>query len=118
METKDYPKEWQTNKNLRWWLSLQDDKEMFVTTGDERVVYDCIAVEFAKQFHAEDIAKKDETIKAKNSEIRELKKEVESTAETLCNFIAVNYSMPDKPRFAYWEDLAALAKTLEKYKEE
>jgi len=66
MDISKYPKEWQTNKNLRWWLACRNDDEI-VSTDEDKYIHEVVAVEFAKQFHREDMLK----LKEENKKLRE-----------------------------------------------
>jgi len=53
MDVKDFPKEWRTEKNLRWWLSQREEE--FISSEDDKYVNEYLAVEFAKQFHRREL---------------------------------------------------------------
>lgn len=61
VDVSNYPEEWKTDKNLRWWLSKREDESVMVP--DEIWVREDEAVEFAKQFHAPEIKKLETLLK-------------------------------------------------------
>ena len=52
----DIPKEWQTNKNLRYWISQQPNEEV-MSTPEDFFLHESEVVKFAKQFHKEELEK-------------------------------------------------------------
>ena len=49
-----YPQEWRTNKNFKWWEYHNAPRDIIILPED-CFYHEAVIVEFAKQYHAEDI---------------------------------------------------------------
>ena len=54
INTDKFPEKWKTNKNLQWFLHNYPEEELLIHPEDE-FIHPFLAVEFAKQFHIEEI---------------------------------------------------------------
>lgn len=83
----EFPKEYQTNKNLRYWLSNRPNEDI-CSSPDDFFLHETEAVEFAKQFNCEEIQHLESEIKKRDELLRE--------AVTLIN--TAHYRTPSENR--------------------
>lgn len=72
INTDKFPEKWKTNKNLQWFLHNYPEEKLLIHPEDE-FIHPFLAVEFAKQFHLEEIEILKEEIQKRDAEIEKLK---------------------------------------------
>lgn len=73
-QVSEFPENWKTNKNLRFWLSQQSGD--IISFPEDLHLHESLVCEFAKQYSEDELVKKNLAIKKLKLEISRLKKKM------------------------------------------